>query len=279
MKYISVAGFLLMLGACSTGEQVDKDSDVNAPSLLAGGIVSDLMSAGEPCQPQAGEAPDNLFITLDCFDPEFTQPYIDVDEWRTTRDGDVEVTYRYVHGGFKESSAKFAYYFPAAVDYRGRFFQSTYPTVGTEGAVDGHLAFAIKNGAYLVSSNNGGGLMASPRTSGYRVNAAAAKFSQAVAAKLYGHQAPTRGYIFGISGGALQTWGAIEQTRDIWSGAVPIVPGAPNSMPSFQAVHALVLRELKDKLPEIAAVFEPGGSGDPYEVLDSAEKAILAEAE
>lgn len=279
VKYISVAGFLLMLGACSTGEQVDKDSDVNAPSLLVGGIVSDLMSAGEPCQPQAGEAPDNLFITLDCFDPEFTQPYIDVDEWRTTRDGNVEVTYRYVHGGFKESSAKFAYYFPAAVDYRGRFFQSTYPTVGTEGAVDGHLAFAIENGAYLVSSNNGGGVMASPRTSGYRVNAAAAKFSQAVAAKLYGHQAPTRGYIFGISGGALQTWGAIEQTRDIWSGAVPIVPGAPNSMPSFQAVHALVLRELKDKLPEIAAVFEPGGSRDPYEVLDSAEKAILAEAE
>jgi hypothetical protein len=43
-------------------------------------------------------------------DPEFTQPYIDVDDWR-----DAPVRRRYVHGGFEGTELRFApgVYFPA----------------------------------------------------------------------------------------------------------------------------------------------------------------------
>ena len=51
-------------------------------------------------------------------DPLFTQPAIDVDEWR-----DKPVRHRYIHGGFKGTDTLFSMYLPPKELYQGRFFQ------------------------------------------------------------------------------------------------------------------------------------------------------------
>jgi hypothetical protein len=56
--------------------------------------------------------------TVDSPDPLSTQPYVDIDEWR-----DTPVRYRYVHGEFKGTDARFSFYFPPKEQYQGRFFQ------------------------------------------------------------------------------------------------------------------------------------------------------------
>jgi hypothetical protein len=187
------------------------------------------------------------------------------------------VRYRYVHGGFAGTEARFSFAFPATDDYAGRFFQKTYPTVSEEDADEATVAFAISHGAYAVSSNNAGGVAAAPVLGGYRVNAAAARFSRVVAAELYGGDAPTRGYLYGGSGGAYQTIGGLESTEGIWDGGVPMVPGTPNAIPSFQGVQLLGLRVLGDDLAGVADALEPGGSGDPAAGLDAEQRAVLEE--
>ncbi|HEY6532351.1 MAG TPA: hypothetical protein VIY72_08615, partial [Acidimicrobiales bacterium] len=263
------------------------DDDSSAPTTTSDGEGSAGMvplpssfpaPTGPPCATEAG---GSLLVTVECVDPELgTAPYIDVDEQRTTTDPDTDVTveYRYVHGGFTDTDVRFSFYFPAADAYQGRFFESTYPTITTEDADDETVVFAIANGAYAVSSNNAGGVAASPTLGGYRANAAAAKFSRVVAAELYGADAPVRGYIYGGSGGAYQTLASAENTDGVWQGAVPIVPGVPNSIPSFMSVQVLALRLLADEWPNIVDAMEPGGSGDPYATLDADERAVLEEA-
>jgi hypothetical protein len=220
-----------------------------------------------------------LFITSSCEDPDLNQPYVDVEQPGTTTDPatGVTVSYTYVHGGFTGTNTKFAFYFPAPNQYKGRFFESTYPTVSQEAANPGTIAFGISNGAYVVSSNNNGGVPAGGALAGYRANAAAAKYSRVVAVQLYGASAPTRGYLYGGSGGAYQTLGAAENTEGVWQGTVPFVPGVPNAIPSFQASELLALRVLGPQLPQIADAMAPGGSGNPYAGLSPGQQAILTE--
>ena len=61
-------------------------------------------------------------------DPDYQNPYIDVDEQRlrTVPDGSSK-PYRYVHGGFKETNVKFSFCFPLKEQYKGRFFQYLCP--------------------------------------------------------------------------------------------------------------------------------------------------------
>ncbi|MET0662582.1 MAG: hypothetical protein ABWZ42_05570 [Ilumatobacteraceae bacterium] len=220
-----------------------------------------------------------MFITVDMVDPELAEPYIDIDEPRTTTDPGTHrtVSYRYVHGGFAGTDARFSLYFPSADDYQGRFFQHTYPTLAEEDAAPGTIVFSISNGAYVVSANNAGGVGVAPVIGGYRVNAAAAKFSKQVARDMYGPDAPTRGHLYGASGGAYQTIGGLENTSGVWDGGVPMVPGSPNSIPSYQGAAMLGLRVLRDALPAIADALQPGGSGDPYAGLDDEQRAVLTE--
>jgi len=260
----------LLLGACADSSH-DSNSTPQQP------LPESIALEGDPCETPPGSS---MFITLDCVDPEFQQVFIDADEQRTATDTgkDVTVSYRYVHGGFTDTNLRFAFYFPANDEYQGRFFESTYPTVSVEGATPGQIAFAISHGAYVVSSNNAGGVSVAQVTGGYRANAAAAKVSRMIAALIYGNDAPVRGYIYGASGGSLQTIGAAENTVGIWDGAVPIVTAPPNAIPSFQSIQVLALRVLHDQLPEIVDAFEPGGSGDPYATLNDEQRAILEEA-
>lgn len=244
---------------------------------LAASLSTLAVGAEMPCTPEKPNGP--LFITPDCTDPALINPYTDIDEMRSTTDSKTGVTvhYRYIGGGFKGSKSRFALYFPAASEYRDWFVQLTYPLVADEAAEDRTIAFAISHGAYVVSTNNNGGMPAGGALVGYRTNAAAAKFSRLQAQKIYDRQTRPRGFIGGASGGAYQTLGAVENTDGIWDGSVPMVPGVPNAIPSFQVSQLLGLRVLADVMPGIVDAMAPGGSGNPYAGLNAQQSATLRE--
>ncbi len=117
-----------------------------------------------------------------------------------------------------------------------------------------NIHFYVESGAYGVQTNGGGG---------YRVDAAAAKFSKSVAARYYGHSWTRRiyGYIYGGSGGSFQTIGAIENSVGVWDGAVPFIPGVPTSIPNNFFIRDFARFVLKEKALQIADAVSPGGGG------------------
>ncbi len=230
--------------------------------------------------------PTPLFVTGESIDPDFAEPFVELDELRTD-----PVPHRYVNGGFKGTNARFSFYFPPEEQYRGRFFHNTYSMAVTsdigpfpiefEVAI-GDLGFTLDSGAYYVQTNNGGTFRLAgvdPAIAAYRVNAAAAKYSRVVAREVYGREHRPYGYLFGGSGGAYQTMGAAQNTSGVWDGFVPFVPGCNHAIPSmFTArMHALRVLRQRGKLAEIADAVDVGGSGDPYEGLDDEEAAAFRE--
>ncbi|MDB5968689.1 MAG: hypothetical protein JWQ90_1139 [Hydrocarboniphaga sp.] len=251
-------------------------------------LSGERLKAGSPSmEPPAADAAPCGEITGDSIDPQYNQPYVDVNELRKE-----PVPHRYVHGGFTGTGARFSFYFPPADRYRRRFFHNTYPMATSEDigpfpiefeVATGNLAFTIDSGAYYVQTNLGGadraGGMADPAIAAYRVNAAAAKYSRVIAAELYGPHRPY-GYLFGGSGGSYQTIGSAENTRGVWDGFVPFVMATPNAIPGMFTIRMHALRVLKagNKFPAIMDATNPGGSGDPYATLDNEERAALREA-
>lgn len=225
-------------------------------------------------------------LNADSLDPIYNAPYIIVEEERLE-----PVPHRYVHGGFQGTNARFSFYFPPEEKYRERFFHNTYPLAVTSDigpfpiqfdVAIGDLGFTIDSGAYYVQTNLGGAdrmTNPDPTIGAFRVNAAAAKFSRQVAARLYGeHHA--FGYLFGGSGGSYQVMGAAENTEGVWDGFLPYVMGTPYAAPSVFTVRLHPLRVLKrrGKWAGVMDAINPGGSGDPYAHLDDEERAALLEA-
>ena len=226
-----------------------------------------------------------MFVTGDCIDPRFNQPYVDIEEQRTT-----PVPHRYVHGGFTGTDARFSFYFPPKEQYQRRFFQTTHQLLTSENTAPGNIGFAVASGAYFVQTNIGGAEHATtteqavfgkldPTIGGYRVNAEAAKYSRIVAARIYGEHRPY-GYLYGGSGGAFQTISSAENSAGVWDGFVPYVMGSPNSIPGVMTVriHALRVLRIRNKFPAVMDAIDPGGSGDPYAGLNEEERAALEEA-
>jgi hypothetical protein len=214
----------------------------------------------------------------------FSQPYIDQDEMR-----DVPVRHRYVHGGFRDTGLRFSFYMPEKAAYRGHFFQYLTPVPDSETLSQGQqgesdkIGFAISHGAYFVETNGGGSgatggpaFAADPSIGGYRANAAAAQFSRVVAMQMYGSKRPF-GYIFGGSGGAYRTVGGMENTTDVWQGAVPFVMGTPMAAPYTFTSALYAVRVLGEKLPGIIDALDAGGSGDMYAGLNEEQRAVLKE--
>jgi PKD domain len=225
-------------------------------------------------------------VTDDWQDPIFDLPYTEVDELR-----DDPVPHRYVHGGFQGTKARFSFYFPPKQQYQGRFFHNTYPLAAISDIAPfpiafavstGDLPFTLDSGAYYVQTNNGGAFSrqsADPSVAAYRVNAAAAKYSRIVAARLYGQHRPY-GYLYGGSGGAYQTIGGAEHTQGVWDGFMPYVLGCNSATPSnwTPRMHALRVLRRRDKFPAIMDAINPGGSGDIYAGLNLEERSALEEA-
>ena len=190
-----------------------------------------------------------MYITEDCVDPKFSSPVIDVNEKRQE-----PVPHRYVNGHFEGTDARFSFYFPLD-GYDGRFFQYTHQLIVSENAGEEYVSFALNNGAYLVQTNMGGkeavrtatagpiqGL--DPSVSGYRVNAAAAKFSRELAQDVY-HKHRPYGYISGGSGGAYQTFASMQNTS-VWDGGVPFIMGSWVATPNVYTARIHALRVLRD---------------------------------
>lgn len=220
-------------------------------------------------------------------DTVFKNPFVDVDEVRQK-----PVRHRYVHGGFDDGT-RFSFYFPVKkADFRGRFFQFATPFPDSEtscqSGLDGEgmsvIGFSVSHGAYFVETNSGGKLdFANGRNSrpadigAYRANAACADFSRVIARQLFGCERPY-GYIFGGSGGAYRTTGSIENTKDVWQGAVPFVMGSPQAIPNVFAVRMNCMRVLREKFPQIIDAMDAGGDGNPYKNLTQEEYQALKEA-
>jgi hypothetical protein len=215
-------------------------------------------------------------------DSTFSQPYVDVDEWRET-----PVPHRYVHGGFRDTETRFSIYLPPGGSYQGRFFQHITPVPDSEhlaqhqapGEQD-KIGFSLESGAYFLETNGGGvfgGYGADdPTIAAYRANAAAAQYSRVVAAEMYGPHRPF-GYAYGGSGGGFRTIGSIENTAGVWDGVVPYVIGSPMAIPNMFTVRMHAQRILRDRFDHIVDAVEPGGSGDPFEGLSEEERDTLLE--
>jgi hypothetical protein len=212
----------------------------------------------------------------------FSEPFVDVDEWRNAPTG-----HHYVHGGFAHTDTRFSIYFPPAELYQGRFFQHITPVPDSEHLaqhVSGEqdkIGFSIESGGYFLETNGGGasgqpGSSVDPTTAAYRANAACAEYSRGLAALMYGEHRPY-GYAYGGSGGGYRTIGGAENTTGVWDGFVPYVIGSPMAIPNMFTVRMHAQRILRHRFDQIVDAVEPGGSGNPLEGLDAEERDALTE--
>lgn len=244
--------------------------------------LSTPVLAREPAPP--AHAPVHADAANPAADAIFAAPFVDIDEWR-----DAPVRHRYVHGGFKDTDARFSFYLPPTEQFGGRFFQYVTPVPDSENlsqtamAEDDNIGFSITSGAYFVETNGGGksatagpAFRADPTIGAYRANAAAARYSRVIAAQMYG---PRRvfGYLYGGSGGGYRTMGSMEHTLGVWDGAVPFVLGTPMASPNNFSIRMHAMRLLWDKFPQIVDAMDAGGSGDPFAGLDPEQADALRE--
>ncbi|WP_419872327.1 PKD domain-containing protein [Candidatus Pristimantibacillus sp. PTI5] len=229
-------------------------------TLLMPGLTAFAEKLSPVCAEQQSGGP--VWINAECVDPLYNRPVID-----SETDLSTPVPHRKVSGHFEGTDKKFTFYFPTKREWKGRFFHLVYP-LQDENATDVSISFGADSGAYTVQTNGGGG---------YRVDAAAAKFSKVVAAEYYGSWRRIFGYIYGGSGGSFQTIGAIENSKGVWDGAVPYITGVPTSIPNNFFARAFARFVLEDKAQQIADTVSPGGSGNPYDGLDAVERSVLHE--
>lgn len=217
-------------------------------------------------------------------DPYFSEPYIDVEEWRES-----PLPHYFVHGGFHGTEkmgneVRFCLYFPKKEGYEGRFYQYLSPAPEDEHesehltGEDDKISFCLTHGAYYVVSNQGGFILNDGERL-YKSSAATAMYSRKVAERIYGYEHRPYGYVFGGSGGSFKTLSCVEMTENVWDGSVPYVLANPMATPNVFAPRMKAVRLLGEEgLKKVVAAMEPGGSGDIYEGLDELQKAALEEA-
>lgn len=225
----------------------------------------------------------------------FGAPYIDVDEWQ-----DSPVPHRYVHGGFAGTDTRFAFSYPPADLYKRRLYQpleganAGHENVASQpiGAVIGGVGMVFRLGGYMVESNMGHiGDVKDPRAQddptiyGWRAAAESARFSKYVAAQVLGAE-PDYSYVFGGSGGARRSPLCLAYAPDVWDAAMPYmgdnVDGdygdwsrARDATATFAAMFN-VQRVLGDKISDVVDAMWPGGSGNPFETLNTHQREQLA---
>ena len=220
-------------------------------------------------------------------DAYYSKPYIDADEMRERDmpDGSRK-PFRYIHGGFEGTKAKFVFCFPIKEEYKGRFYQYLCPFPGPDEEVaslarsgeDDTIAFCLQNGAYFIETNMESAAAFGGHPEPHRIwksSAAAAEYSRQVAREYYGCGRPY-GYVFGGSGGGYKTIACIENTN-AWDGACPYVIGSPYSLPNTITLHVQGMRTLRHVMGKIVDALDAGGSGDMYEGLNEDEAKMLKE--
>jgi hypothetical protein len=223
--------------------------------------VDDTPTTLPQCEYTIPEGP--LLVTADCVDPLYSSAVID-----SEIDGTYPVLHRKVSGHWAGTDVDFNIYLPSSSPKPHRFFQMVYPTQDSN-ATEEAIAFGAASGAYTVQVSG---------SSGYRADAASAKLSRIKASQHYNlSRTNIYGYIYGGSGGSLQTVGALENTVGVWDGGVPIVQAVPVSIPNNLSIRALGALALRSKSDQIEAALRPGGAGDLSAVLNSGEYETLME--
>jgi PKD domain len=124
---LAIAVFALM-AMCEPGW-----AEAQGPVALP--IDTPTSSATQPTCASPGPGKP-IFITADCVDPRFNDPYIIEDTTVPAANSTVQgvsVPYTYIHGGFRGTDATFSIYFPPASMYQGRFFQLNVHQLRTTG--------------------------------------------------------------------------------------------------------------------------------------------------
>jgi hypothetical protein len=224
-------------------------------------------------------------------DKHFGQPYVDRDEWR-----EEPYPHRHIHGGFRDCDARFTFYFPRAEEWQGRLIMPM------EGAHAGHEDFfggalgtalggvplTARLGGYMVETNMGhigddidpkGG--EDPTIYGWRAAVEGARFSKTVARQVYGSE-PHHSYVWGGSGGGRRSPLVLENAPDVFDGALPFMGGGDvRPFPATERIKGAqvmsfacmfnVQRLLRDPatMARIIDAMQPGGTGNPFEGLDS----------
>ena len=226
---------------------------------------------------------DDAVAPYRCVDAFFGAPFVDVDEAR-----DEPVPHRYVHGGFDGTATRFSICFPER--YERRFFHYLQGGFGgsehlaTAGMTEfAGVAFAASRGGYLVESNQGHvGAEPCPKAGvdvtvyAYRASAESARFARHLANAIYG-EPPAHGYVFGGSGGGYRTIVCMERTEDpVWDAGVASVVGSENTLHKYAAMNN-ARRLLGSRFDAVVDAVEPGGSGDPFAGLTTAQRESLAD--
>src|SRR6202020_2986148 len=231
-------------------------------------------------------------------DPYFGQPYIDVDEQR-----EAPYPHRHVHGGFADCDARFTFSFPDQSEWQGRMYMPLEGAhAGNEGAFGGPmgdllggLALTVRLGGYMAETNMGhigddidAKAGDDPTLYGWRAAAETGRFSKHVAAQVYGSE-PHHSYVWGGSGGGRRSPLVLENAPDVFDGALPFMGGGDvRPFPATVRIKGAqvmsfacmfnVQRLLRhgDTMDRIIDAMQPGGSGNPFEGLDTHSREELA---
>jgi hypothetical protein len=210
------------------------------------------------------------------------------------------VPHRHIHGGFEGTDTRFRFYFPLQ-GYEGRSFT---PLSGAHGGTEdffvspfgeaiGGLSMCLRLGGYMVDPNQGhigdeidpkGG--EDPTLYGHRASAETVRFSKHVAAQIYGTP-PHHSYVFGGSGGGRRSPLCLENAPDVWDGALPFMgggdiaePGNSKRVKGAQNISFATMfnaqRVLGEQLPGVVDAMAAGGSGNPFEGLNTHQREELA---
>jgi hypothetical protein len=226
----------LIAGAWERIRRVDRSGSARLWFLLA--LACNLPVAAAVCpsvgKPVLGVEPQ-ILIDANCEDPGFNEKSFVIDKVSqatlTVKGTGQQIPYTEVDGHFNPTQTQATlprgvgsspttvrhgvkWLFPARRFWHNRFFEAVYPLPLSQ-SFTGDPTFEFTHGGYLVNVSPG-----SPNV-GYRVDAAASKLAKAYANKLYENTARIYGYIYGISGGSIQTMGAVESTTGVWDGAMP----------------------------------------------------------
>ncbi|RBR08942.1 uncharacterized protein FIESC28_10122 [Fusarium coffeatum] len=232
---------------------------------ISGASALSLLPQRERVRCVADDKTGALFVTADCVDPNYDSPILD-----NETDETIPTPHRRISGHFNGTDVDFNIYLTPKSKWERRFFQLMYP-LQTSIAEDDAIKFGVESGGYTIQASG---------TIGYRADAALAKLSRQIAQEYYNTSSgQIRGYVYGGSGGSLKVIGAAENTLGVWDGCVALVQATPMSIPYDWGIRALGGLILEKRAKEVIDAVQPGGSGDPYEVLDELERAVLIETQ
>ncbi|KAF4446544.1 hypothetical protein FALBO_17061, partial [Fusarium albosuccineum] len=201
-------------------------------------------------------------VTDDCVDTTYKTVVIDSEKNIVS-----PVPHRRISGHFDGAGIEFNIYLPKT-GWDGRFFQLVYPTQNST-AEAREIGFGAESGGYTVHVAGGGG---------YRADAAVAKLSKKIAREYY-HKPDEKiyGYVYGASGGSPVTVAAIENTFEVWQGAVPLVQAVTISISTNFCLRGFAGLVLEAQKNELINAIRPGSGLYPFHVLDPMRCEVFRE--